>query len=189
MSKAIVRRLTVEGTAFFLCDQQARFNEVIHNAGLTVAVGKSLVSAAKAFDIPLIVTEQYPKALGHTLDVLLDAAPESRSVFAKTQFSMVCESSQAAIDGLLAQQVRNVVLWGWESHVCVQQTCLDMLERGVNVWIVADGVSSQRPYDREVAIANMRGMSPFVASAHNRCHVCPQMPVRASARRSRFSLS
>jgi len=60
-----------------------------------------------------------------------------------------------------------VVLFGIEAHVCVQQTCLDLLELGKEVHLVCDGVSSQLPYDREIALQRMANAGAFVTSAQS----------------------
>jgi nicotinamidase-related amidase len=73
----------------------------------------------------------------------------SVKIFEKVKFSMfVPEVEKVLID----LQIKSVILVGIEAHVCVFQTTLDLLERGYEVHVVADGVSSQRSYDRKTAL-------------------------------------
>lgn len=71
-------------------------------------------------------------------------------------FSMVTPDTEPILKAFRENQIRSAVLWGWEAHVCVQQTCLDLLASGWQVFVVADGTSSQRRYDRECALRLMR---------------------------------
>ncbi len=61
----------------------------------------------------------------------------------------------------------NIVLFGIEAHVCVQQTCLDLLEEGKNVHVVVDCVSSQQPYDREIALQRMASAGAYLTTAQS----------------------
>lgn len=108
-------------------------------------------------DIPMVVTEQYPKALGHTsrfitthlrptdLTILVSSLDISRAkVFEKAKFSMLTDEVASYLEELRAGGNRRAaVLFGCEAHVCVQQTALDLLEAGFVVHVVADAVSSQ----------------------------------------------
>ena len=72
--------------------------------------------------------------------------------FEKKLFSMVTPEVTAHISALPPSPPTSYVLFGIEAHVCVQQTCLDLLSEGHDVHVVVDGVSSQSPLDREVAL-------------------------------------
>ena len=112
--------------------------------------------------IPLIVTEQYPKGLLHTVPEISrtyevagneNGLAPGVALFEKLRFSMLTPEVTTRID---AGGYEVAVLFGIEAHVCVQQTCEDLLERGKRVLLVVDGISSQAPADREVALAAMR---------------------------------
>jgi nicotinamidase-related amidase len=79
-------------------------------------------------------------------------------VFEKKQFSMVIPEVKAFLEGKNAtsQKMDTVVLFGIETHVCIQQTALDLIKDNYKVVLPVDGVSSQRPGDREVALALLR---------------------------------
>eukprot|EP01139_Manchomonas_bermudensis_P011048 Amastigsp_a341904_42.p1 type:complete len:213 gc:universal Amastigsp_a341904_42:749-111(-) len=149
-------------TAFFLCDMQERFRNVIFEMPHMITVAGRMIAAAKAFDIPVIVTEQYPKVFGATV-AELDVSTAAL-VAPKTQFSMVVPEVMSSLKGLKGGQIDTVVLFGIEAHICVQQTALDLARRGFGVHVVADGVSSQQPYDRRTALQRMPQSGVFVTT-------------------------
>merc|ERR1719213_363301 len=76
--------------------------------------------------------------------------------------------TQDVVDHLASLEGRkSAVIFGVETHVCVQQTVLDLLEKDYTVHVVADGVSSQRPADREVAIERLRKSGAFITTAES----------------------
>lgn len=126
-----------------------------------VANVKTLVSAARRLDVPVLVTEQYPKGLGRTL-------PELRSLlgdtppFEKTAFS--CCGADGFMDRIRALGADHVILTGIEAHVCVLLTALDLLTRGLRVSIVADAVCSRRPANLEIGLGQARQASAVVTA-------------------------
>jgi nicotinamidase-related amidase len=118
-----------------------------------VANVKILAVAARRLDVPVLVTEQYPKGLGRTLPevkaLLPDIAP-----FEKTAFS--CADAAGFVERLAAVQADHVILAGVEAHVCVLLTALDLLRRGVRVSIVADAVCSRRAANLEIGLEQAR---------------------------------
>lgn len=126
-----------------------------------------MTSVAKALSIPIVVTQQYTKVFGPTVpDVFSDPENDLKTfkVFEKKKFSMCTDDCQQYMDAL---GKTSVVLFGIEAHVCVQQTALDMLEQGKEVHIVVDGVSSQQPYDREIALQRMSQAGAYLTTAQS----------------------
>lgn len=118
-----------------------------------VANVKILVGAARRLDVPVVVTEQYPRGLGRTL-------PELRALlgdtppFEKTSFS--CAGAHGFVDRLRVLGSDHVILTGIEAHVCVLLTALDLLSQGLRVSIVADAVCSRRSANLEIGLAQAR---------------------------------
>lgn len=82
------------------------------------------------------------------LDAIMNSGMDI-NVYDKTKFSMLTQQVDEKLEQL---QPKTIILCGIESHVCVLQTCLDLLARGFDVHVVADAVSSQRCFDRSVAL-------------------------------------
>lgn len=92
--------------------------------------------AAKELCLPVIVTEQYPKALGPTVPEVHEVLPEENSIIvAKTDFSMLVPEVDQKLGEL--HHVRNIVLVGIETHVCVFQTTLDLIGTRVHTYVDA----------------------------------------------------
>ncbi|WP_373506012.1 isochorismatase family protein [Aestuariivirga sp.] len=115
-----------------------------------------LLKAARALDVPVTVSEQYPKGLGHTV-AGLKAEIGSAPVFEKLAFS--CWKDAAIRDHLIAhhEEARPmVILAGIEAHVCVMQTAADLSAAGFAVFAVADAMSSRGPSSHALALDRMR---------------------------------
>jgi nicotinamidase-related amidase len=114
-----------------------------------------LIEGFKAMNLPVIVTEQYPKGLGHTVPELNGLA--SAPCIEKTAFS--CCGDENFMAELEKSGARQVAIIGMEAHVCVFQTVLDLLDRGYGVHLVRDAVCSRfkSDYDNAVSTAARAG--------------------------------
>jgi nicotinamidase-related amidase len=109
-----------------------------------------LVKAAELFGIPVVTTEQYPKGIGHTVAELAEAC--KGGVIEKVSFGCCGEPAfLAAMKGLGRSQV---IITGMETHVCVYQTVLGLLEDGYHVHLVRDAVCSRKKVDYVTGVAN-----------------------------------
>eukprot|EP00310_Coccolithus_braarudii_P017456 CAMPEP_0183343656 /NCGR_PEP_ID=MMETSP0164_2-20130417/9520_1 /TAXON_ID=221442 /ORGANISM="Coccolithus pelagicus ssp braarudi, Strain PLY182g" /LENGTH=161 /DNA_ID=CAMNT_0025514523 /DNA_START=165 /DNA_END=650 /DNA_ORIENTATION=- len=105
---------------------------------------------AQELKVPLIVTEQYPKGLGHTVEEIdltanVNFTDTGPFVVEKTAFSMVCPGVKELLEH---RDFTDAIVVGLEAHVCVQQTTLDLLSSGKNVHLCVDAISSQTCVDR-----------------------------------------
>lgn len=97
--------------------------------------------------MPLIVTEQYPSGLGHTVpEIKIDHAI---GVYPKTKFSMCIPEVIKEMEKI--NNLQCVVLFGIETHACIEQTAIDLRGKGLNVHVVADSCSSRSIEDRYLA--------------------------------------
>nr|XP_023662583.1 isochorismatase domain-containing protein 1 isoform X1 [Paramormyrops kingsleyae] len=143
--------LSPSTTVFFCCDMQERFRPAIKYFGDIISVGQRLLQGARILGVPVIVSEQYPKGLGSTVQEL--DLTGAKLVFPKTKFSMVLPEVEAALAEIPG--LRSVVLFGVETHVCIQQTALDLIGRGLEVHIIADSTSSRSMMDRMFALERL----------------------------------
>lgn len=111
-----------------------------------------LLAAAAEFDLPVLMTEQYPRGLGETLPELRLAEGQPR--VEKISFS--CCEEPAFAQALQAAGRRSVLLCGMETHVCVLQTALDLLTDDRQVFIAADAVCSRAKLNWKLALEMMR---------------------------------
>lgn len=122
---------------------------------------KILLTSAQRLGLPVLVTEQYPKGLGHTLPELGALLSDARPL-EKTTFS--CCAAQGFVDRLRGLGADHVILTGLEAHVCVLLTALDLLGRQFRVSVVADAVCSRRPENRELGLAQARQAGAVVTA-------------------------
>jgi len=120
-----------------------------------------LTQLAQTLNIPLLVSEQYPRGLGTTVSSLKPLFNEE-VVMEKVHFS--CTAETACNIRLEKIERKQVVIAGIESHVCVLQTALGLLDMGKTVFIVADAVSSRRLSDKELALARLRSAGVHIVS-------------------------
>lgn len=166
--QAIPRRhpdlLTVGNTAAFVVDVQERFRPHIHGFDEMVAAIKLLIRACNEIGVPVAASEQYPEGLGVTVPELAELLTAAHApLFSKM------EISSCAADGWDAQpeNIRDAdtfIVVGIETHVCVNQTVHDLLERGKRVHVVADAVGSRDPWQREVALERLSKAGATITS-------------------------
>jgi len=157
-------RLNPSNTVLLICDVQERFRTVIWKFDSVVKTSKLLVDGCSAIGVPVVCTEQYPKALGKTVQELT-ATPFP--IFSKMSFSMTTDDVMKHIKSLPGPEKQHFILVGLETHVCVLNTVVDLIGMGKSVHIAVDAVSSSRPTDRAVALKRMENAGAFMTTAES----------------------
>ncbi len=141
-----------------IVDFQSRLMPAIEGGPAVVANARRLSEAARMFDVPVLVTEQNAGGLGPTVPELVSAHTE---IAHKMTFD-ACRSA-GFLDRLGARDT--VVVAGCETHVCVLQTVLGLLDAGRRVYLVRDAVGSRRAENKETAIRRMEGHGAEIVTA------------------------
>ncbi|NOU25494.1 MAG: hydrolase [Methylotenera sp.] len=128
----------------------------IKNAGI-------LVHAAALLAVPTIVTEQYPKGLGHTVPELLALLPTTKPI-EKISFSCLAEPK---FSRQLTGDHTQIVLAGMEAHICILQTAFDLVQAGKQVFVAEDAILSRNPANKANAIARMREAGCSIANTES----------------------
>ncbi|MCX7349523.1 MAG: hydrolase [Alphaproteobacteria bacterium] len=139
-----------------LVDMQERLLPAMTGGGEAESRCVILLKAAKALAVPVTVSEQYPKGLGHTVPGLA-AEIGNAPVFEKTAFS--CWKDEGLREHMIVHHEAGrplVILAGIESHVCVMQTAADLSAAGFGVFAVADAIASRAPASHALALERMR---------------------------------
>lgn len=144
--------------ALVIVDIQEAFRKAIPDFDRVTAAAVTLARGAGELELPVIVTEQYPQGLGATVPELVAALPAGAGPLTKTDFSA------AAADGFDLGGREQAIVCGIEAHVCVNQTVLDLLDRGVEVHVVADGVGSRSEANRELGLAKAERSGAWLTS-------------------------
>ena len=145
--------LGLRQTALAVIDVQESFRQHIPDFAEVAARCALVAHAARLLNVPVVVTEQYPKGLGRTAPEIKAVLPEGFEPVEKTAFSSC--GAQAFVARLDAAGARQVILCGIEAHVCVNQTAHDLLARGYQVHVLADCVSSRTPQNKQVGLDKM----------------------------------
>jgi len=142
-------RSVPETTFLAVIDMQERLLAVMPEAIRLVAAATRLARAAEWLGVERLLVEQYPEGLGRSPEPLAAACP---TAITKRCFSAAgCGRFLEAIPASAA----SCVLVGLETHVCVQQTALDLMERGIAVFVAVDAVGSRHAIDHDTALARL----------------------------------
>jgi Amidases related to nicotinamidase len=139
-------KLDRERAALVVVDIQEAFRKAVPSFDAVAGSAATLVQGAEAMGIPIVVTEQYPKGLGHTVPEVADHLPIGLKPIEKVRFSA------AEAEGFDLNGRDQALVCGIETHVCVNQTVLDLLDRGVEVEVVGDAVGSRTDDNRELGL-------------------------------------
>ena len=142
-----------KNTVMLVIDVQEKLTPGIHQSKKLIENCEWLIKFAKLVGAPLLVTEQYPLGVGHTVEQLsqhLAGVP----VAEKTVFSCVDAPECQALD--FVNKYENFILSGMETHVCIMQTALQLVDLKKNVFVVVDAVSSRNPEDTQYALQRMQ---------------------------------
>lgn len=141
-------------TALVVVDLQEAFRSAIPDFPLIAERTSIAVRGFQILDIPIIITEQYPKGLGSTVEEIRYSLPDDFEFIEKTAFSSC--GARPFQEKLKATGVTHVVICGVETHICVNQTAHDLLTEAFEVHILTDCVGSRFSTDKETALRKMR---------------------------------
>jgi nicotinamidase-related amidase len=156
--------LKKEITALLIIDLQERILPVIRNYETVLDNTIKLIKGFKAMQLPIYFTEQYPKGLGPTATKLLDEL-EGYTTHQKMTFS--CSGAENLFEEFHKRKLSQIVVCGVESHVCVQQTVLDLIANDFQVNLCADAVSSRKEIDFNTALDRMRTLGAEVTTTES----------------------
>lgn len=137
---------------------------VIHEGGRVLEQACKLVQVARLLKLPILVTEQYPKGIGPTCSDIKQALGDA-PVIEKLSFSGC--GVEPFWTAWKSFQRPNAIVCGVETHVCVQQTVLDLIEHGQSVFVLADAVGSRRTQDYEHALRRMHDAGAIVTTTES----------------------
>lgn len=145
-------KIRVEDALFCLVDVQERLYPHMSNKDVVEKNLVTLVKGLRVHGIPFIVNEQYKKGIGETIPSIQELTKDYPH-FEKTTFS--CCGNEDGLNAIKTSGRDTVILAGIETHVCVLQTAIDLLEEGFKVVLVTDCVNSRKEKDKEMAITRL----------------------------------
>ena len=145
--------LDTENSILFIIDVQDKLVGMLKNSEEIVKNNTVLVKTAKKLNVPILLTEQYPKGLGATISEITGEI-NSDCIYEKTSFSAL-ETDEVKTE-LEKYNRKNIILTGIETHICVYQTACALLDAGYNVYVVKNACSSRNKKDYRTALELMR---------------------------------
>ena len=136
------RILDRERSILLVIDLQESYRGKIHEEERLVRGVGRLLAAASVLDVPVLLTEQYPKGLGATVPELAKvASAHHAAILPKMHFS--CMEDQGFAAAFKATGRKQAVIAGMEAHICVMQTAVSLMDQGYEVFVVTDATSSR----------------------------------------------
>ena len=146
--------LTVDNTVLVVIDVQGKLAQLMDQKEVLFSNLERIIRGAKVLDLPIIWTEQVPDKLGQTSPTIADLLLDSAEPIAKSSFS--CCGVTPFMNQLTDTNRKQVLLSGIEAHICIYQTAVDLLEKGFEVHLVTDAVSSRSASNRELGINRIK---------------------------------
>jgi nicotinamidase-related amidase len=159
-------QLDAERACVLCIDIQEKLLPLIRRGQRVVANGRKLLQGVRVFHVPVIATEQYPKGLGPTVSALGGVLKACEAqMLEKPTFSAWAEPRVR--DALIRLDRPQIIVFGIESHVCVQQSVLDLVSRDYDVYVCADAVGSRGKSDHKTALGRMAQDGTFVTTVES----------------------
>jgi nicotinamidase-related amidase len=162
MSKLIA---STDQSQLVIIDVQTKLCGVMQEAAMQAVIKNSstLAQAANSLQVPVVVTEQYPQALGETMPEISQHLATVKPI-AKTAFSACAEPKFKA---QLQRDKSQIILVGLETHICVLQTALALIAQGKQVFVVEDAVISRNPENKRNALARLASAGCVVTNTES----------------------
>ena len=158
MSKGLIK---LEESILCVIDIQERLIPHIANRDEVIRNTNILIQSARELDVPILLTEQYPKGLGQTIDAVAEHLDGIAPIEKTTFGCMGCAEFTQAVE---SRQRHTLILCGIETHVCILQTALAALDRARGVVLAADATGSRTEANRDYAIERMRDADLTIAT-------------------------
>lgn len=155
--------LEPENAELWVIDMQDKLMPLIAGHEAVTFNSVTMIRAARLLGLPIVCTEHYPRGLGRTAAPVREAIGDGAERFEKTIFS--CCGPEAVRQHLAGSGRRQIVTVGIETHICVQQTALELLRLGFQPYVCADAVGSRHELDYDVALLRMQQAGAVVTTA------------------------
>lgn len=157
-------KIKKENSLLVAIDYQEKLMPAIEGEKAIEEKAAGLIKGARILEVPILITQQYTKGLGKTVAKITEALGEFDYVEKNTFSCMKTPEFANAIFGMAAAGRKTIVLCGVETHICVQQTALDLLDAGFDVFVVADCSGSRTSENNQTALARMTQAGAFVTT-------------------------
>lgn len=157
-------KIKKENSLLVAIDFQEKLMPAIDGAKEIAEKASKLIKGARILDVPVLVSQQYTKGLGKTETDVAEALGEFDYVEKNTFSCMKTPEFANAVFGMAAAGRKTIVLCGVETHICVQQTVLELLDAGFDVFVAADCSGSRKTIDHDIALQRMSRAGAFITT-------------------------
>lgn len=151
--------LNTDDTLILIIDIQEKLVNMLEDKSITAKAAK-LLKAARILDVPVIITEQYPKGLGATVEELKQETTDKTVFFEKTAMSALQEPGFKEL--LQEYNRKNILVCGIEAHVCVYQTISDLINIGYKTEVMQDIIASRKGFEFSIGLEKMRQLGASI---------------------------
>ena len=152
-----------ENSALLIIDAQEKIINPIEKKDLIIKNIKMLLNAYQILGEDIYLSEQSPKKLGVTIPYLIPT--KKYKLFNKVEFSLVHNNKFK--NELNNKKIKTLIICGFETHICIQQTVLDFLCRNYKIYIVADSMGSRNNIDHEISLKRMIKEGAIISTAES----------------------
>lgn len=156
--------LNKENTILFVIDIQEKLASVMKYKDQIINNTNVLVTAAREMDLPIIITEQYPKGIGPTVTDIKETIDNNAKIFEKNSFTAYIDGVKEALE---ATGRKKVIIVGMEAHICVFQTARDLIDNGYEVFIPRDAVCSRTKENFENGLELMKDVGAVISNTES----------------------
>lgn len=148
-------------SCLIVIDMQERLVPAMQAPARTIKNTRLLIKTATRLDVPVMLTEQYPKGLGRTVPEIASAAV-SLPIYEKMSFS--CIEEPAFASAFAAQKRNQAIITGMESHICVMQTAAQLMDQGTQVFVVTDATSSRTLESEQACLDRLQAIGAGIVT-------------------------
>lgn len=153
--------LNREDAIVLIIDIQEKLASAMTDYTRIINQAAALLQGAVLMELPVMVTEQYPRGLGKTINQISQYLPSDTVISEKISFNAFTEDVRLA---LKTSGRKQIIIAGMETHVCVYQTVRQLIHEGYDVFLAADAISSRRQDNRDNAFESMRQMGAVISN-------------------------
>jgi len=153
-------RVNAEDSIFLIVDIQEKLMPAVVSGDMVCKKIDMMLHVANSMDIPVVITEQYPKGLGLTLPEIRGFAQDDM-ILEKMQFSAFIPDLEKM---LIKLSRKTIILAGVETHICVYQTARDLVDKGYSVHVLLDATSSRTHANYENGLSLMKSAGCLISN-------------------------
>ena len=153
--------LSINDTQLVILDIQGKLSQIVYQSEQVLKQSSSLVQGCQLLDIPIVWVEQTPEKLGATSPLIAEHL-SGESPIAKATFSAY--GTEAFVEKVKKNKRKQVLLIGIETHICIYQTTVDLIEAGYDVFVASDAVSSRTLENKNIGLEMIRQVQGKIIS-------------------------